>query len=261
MSDSSRPHLSSFTLDTLVLGALPADESALARAHIAACRECGAEMEARTAAGEHFRQHLLSRRLLASRDLARRRFWPRFAPVIPAAAAAALVLLAILPRDQPAPATGVTTAEPADLAVKGATITFRMYASRGGEVIAVRDGITLAASDRIRFAVSSATHRYVLIASVDGSGAATIYHPYGGARSESIQTGRSIELPGSIVLDHAPGPERVYALFSTQPIPAARVLASLREVGAGGAAAIRSTDSLDVGAGEQSSILIEKASR
>ena len=66
------------------------------------------------------------------------------------------------------------------------------------------------------------------------------------------------ELPGSIVLDGTLGPERVYALWSREPIAAVPVVAALRAIGARGEPAIRNQRILDVRADTQASILIEK---
>jgi hypothetical protein len=100
--------------------------------------------------------------------------------------------------------------------------------------------------------------RYLLIASLDGRGQATIYHPYGGAESSAVTDPIRLEVPGSIVLDDAPGPERIYALFSRTPIPARDVTASLAAVFARGAPAIRSELRLDLAAEEQASVFFEK---
>ena len=105
-----------------------------------------------------------------------------------------------------------------DLGIKG-DATWQVFANRDNKTFAVHDGAELAAGDRIRFIVTPNRARYIIVASVDGSGAATIYYPYNGIQSAPAEGPRS-ELPGSIVLDAAPGPERLYALFSDEPIAA-----------------------------------------
>ena len=96
------------------------------------------------------------------------------------------------------------------------------------------------------------------MASVDGSGAVMIYYPYGGDQSMVIE-GDRVELSGSIELDAAPGPERIYALLSDRPIEAAIVRAHLLGVAAGGAEAIRGTRALPVPVRAQLSLVFEKA--
>jgi hypothetical protein len=133
-----------------------------------------------------------------------------------------------------------------------------VFANRNGETFPVHDGTTLAAGDRIRFVVAPDGARYLLVASVDGAGTASIYYPYGGTQSGPTEGERS-ELPGSIVLDAARGPERLYAIFSDEPIAADLVTERLRVIGAAGIDAIRRTRSLDVPARAQASLVFEKA--
>lgn len=264
MSDPPRrPHPSSLDLDALALDALAGDDRARVRSHVDACPACAAELAARGAEGEAFGRSVLPRTLPALRARieapARWRRW-RWSLIPAAVAVAAAVLFALRPLEPPRPPDGRVEQAGPVLAVKGG-ISFRVFASRGGEVFPVRDGVALAPADRIRFAVSSGAHRHLLIASVDGSGAATVYYPYGGDRSGPIEPGRAVELPSSIVLDDAPGPERVFALFSSEPIEAAAVVARLRAIGAGGEAAIRAAWRLDIEGGEQASVLFEKTTR
>jgi hypothetical protein len=54
----------------------------------------------------------------------------------------------------------------------------------------------------------------------------SVYFPPEGGQSAPVGAGRS-ELPGSIELDDAPGPERLFAYFSEQPLPAAEVARAL----------------------------------
>ncbi|MFN7131457.1 MAG: hypothetical protein ACK4N5_05200 [Myxococcales bacterium] len=76
----------------------------------------------------------------------------------------------------------------------------------------------LRGGDRVRFVVEPGSTPYLVLASVDTRGVATIYFPAHGNRSERVGPG-PVELPGPVRLDEAPGIERVYALFSQEPIP------------------------------------------
>ena len=89
--------------------------------------------------------------------------------------------------------------------------------------------------------------------SIDGAGTATVYYPYGGERSGPTSQEPS-ELPGSIVLDAAPGPERVFALVSAEPLEAAVVKRKLLDM----RSHIRETTRLAVPGVEQASIVFEK---
>jgi hypothetical protein len=141
------------------------------------------------------------------------------------------------------------------VAIKGGP-SLRVFARHNGRVAVVRPRSALHAGDEIRFAVEPAGLRYLLVASVDGAGKATIYFPYGGAVSQPV--GGATELPGSIVLDDAPGPERVFALLSEQPLVAADVTGALVDLGRRGPDAIRAASRLPVAA-TQLSLLFEKA--
>jgi hypothetical protein len=144
-----------------------------------------------------------------------------------------------------------------ELAIKG-DASWQVFANRDGQTFSVRDGAELAVGDRIRFAMLPGGAHYVLVASVDSTGAATIYYPYGGEMSAPIG-GERVEPAGSIALDAAPGPERIYAILSDQPVAAADVVAQLREIAAGGPEAIRATRTLRLAARAQLSLVFEKA--
>ena len=64
-------------------------------------------------------------------------------------------------------------------------------------------------------------------------------------------------LPDSIVLDDAPGPERIFALFSDRKVEDAEVTAALAALGAAGADAIRATARLALPY-DQASVVFEK---
>jgi hypothetical protein len=85
----------------------------------------------------------------------------------------------------------------------------------------VFDGDTVAEpGDEVQFTVRAAAGlEYVLVGSVDGTGRFSSFYP------DSLQ-GRSVELPPSgdplappVVLDNAPGPERIVVVLSHAPLP------------------------------------------
>jgi len=235
-------HVSTLTIDSLALGALDTDTEARAAAHLASCADCRAEQAAAAALRAHFSTHVLPRTSPVSR-----RSW-RWAWVVAPALVAAAVLLVVI-RDR--------GTAPDELGIKGGA-TWQVFANRNGDTFPVRDGTTLVPRDRIRFVVTPGGARYLLVASVDGAGTASIYYPYGGTQSGPAQ-GEHSELPGSIVLDAAKGPERLYAIFSDDPIAAELVTDQLRVIGAQGGDAIRRTRSLDLPSRAQSSLVFEKA--
>jgi len=234
-------HASALTLDALALGALDRETATQIEAHLASCAACRDDQQAAAALRAQFTRSVLPR------GLAVRRPWRWAWLALPAFAAALAVVFALWPRAQPIP----------EIAIKG-DASWQVFANRDGQTFAVRDGAELAAGDRIRFALLPGGAHYVLVASVDSTGAATIYYPYGGEMSAAIG-GERVEPAGSIALDAAPGPERIFAILSDQPIAAADVVTQLREVATGGAEAIRATHALRLPARAQLSLVFEKA--
>jgi hypothetical protein len=127
-----------------------------------------------------------------------------------------------------------------------------------GPVVRVADGARLAAGDALRFVLDPTGLPYVLIASVDGAGQVSIYFPFHGEASARVDGRTSVSVPGSIVLDEAPGPERLYVIYSERPIEARAVRHVLARTAAGGAPAIRSTVHLPIEGSVQATLLFEK---
>jgi hypothetical protein len=238
-----RTHATTPDLDRLVMDRLPAAERAALLDHLAACRRCAGLHEERTAAAETFAREVLPRTLPRTlRRLDGARWWGRARWLAPAAACAAALAL-VVPRPPVRP----------ELGVKGAGV-LRVYALHGGQVSLVGDGGRLAAGDRIRFVLQSELP-YALVVSVDGEGNRSVYFPHGGGASERIPAQVPVEVPGSIELDGARGPERIWALFSRRPLAVADVAAAMRALAPG---SLRAAASLAVPGALQTSLLIEK---
>lgn len=215
-------HLDSLTLDRLLLGSLPEAEARAARAHLVECADCAAQLAELEADQKRFEAHVFARTLPGLEQRAARpsplAWLSRVRSLaVPAAATLALGLALFVGVGRPAP-------EP-DLRIKGGP-TFKVFALHGERVFQVQPGTRLAAGDRIRFVVESESPRWLLVASRDGAGKVSVYFPPEGGRSARVEAGRS-ELPGSIELDAAPGPERLFAWFSDAPLEASAVAAAL----------------------------------
>jgi hypothetical protein len=253
MSDPSG-HLSPYQLDALDLGTLDAAPAERARLHVGACPRCQGTSAAMRAHRERFTTTLLPRGVerlrtqLGHRPATRLRVWS-LALLLPTTAMA--VVLHARARD-----ARLATDPPGVLAKGEASLL--VVARRKGRVFPASSAVPLGAGDQLRFVVQTQALPYVLIASVDGAGQASIYYPFKGTASAAITPGRQLELHGSVILDAAPGPERVFALFSWEPLPAAMAEAALRSIAAGGPDAIRRRDRLEVAAAAQRSVLLEK---
>src|SRR5947208_2144231 len=108
----------------------------------------------------------------------------------------------------------------------------RLLLGKGSE----EDAAHVAGCDRCRLALGEA--RFVLIGSVDGRGRANLYYS---STTVAADAGPVQILADSIVLDDAPGPERIFAVFSDRRLQDREVEAVLEELGAGGAEAVRRT--------------------
>jgi hypothetical protein len=249
-------HLASFHLELARVGETSPADRAFIDEHLRICAQC-AEMAATFEANRHefgapggagarVRAHLqeqLQRR--PRRWLA----WLGAGVLVPLAAG--IVILATFHRPSPR--------EP-DIGLKGGA-GLLVAARRGERVFPVRPGEPLRPGDQIRFVLEHVRYPFVLIASVDGAGRANVYVPYEGPASLEVRAGDRVEIPGSIIIDDTPGPERLFAFLSARPLDATGVRAALTTIGARGASAIRAVNRLDVGADEQVSMLMEKVVR
>lgn len=246
-------HPSALRLHQHQLAALAAAEAQAVEEHLAGCERCRQELDALAGHQAQFQREVLPR---TAEGIGRRTApvtsrWHRW--LLPVAGGLAVATALVLVARPIGPPSG----EPIIQTKGGAPLT--IIAQHDGQQLTVDDGVTrLRAGDRLRFVVRPGDDRFVLIAAVDGSGHATIYHPFNGEQSAPIEDAPRVEIPGSIALDASPGPERVFILLSRQPLPAAAVRAALDRVGAQGQAAVRATTRLPIDADGQSSVLFEK---
>lgn len=244
------PHVSNLTLEALSMDALSPQERDATQAHLDACLTCRARAEELASYRRHFTAQVLPR---ADRLPSRAAPW-RFPwrPWVPALTACSAVLLAValiwvpMPPDEP------------EFSPKGGTL-FQLFAHRGERTWKVEEGEALSPGDQVRFVVEGQGLPYVLVVSVDGAGQVNTYFPFGGTQSGLLPSnGLPVEIPGSVVLDNAPGPERLFALFSRQPLTFESVAPALKELSAGGPDVIRDHTRLAVPAGTQVTFLFEK---
>jgi hypothetical protein len=228
----------------------PADAEQIGQ-HLAACESCRADLGTLAADHRRFDREVFPQTRAA---VVRRRWrWGSWRVVLPslgvvAAAAAAWALVIGLGPERDV------------LRTKGDQ-TLAIFTARKQGVAQVSDGMTLRPGDRIRFVLWPAGMRHAVIASIDGAGKATVYHPFGGKESAPLPESMRVEVPGAIVLDDRPGPERVFAVLTPRPFPTATVVEALQKLAARGTAAVRETTSLPLSIAPvtQQSILFEKS--
>lgn len=226
---NARGHLSSETIDLLLLSALSADEADHARQHLEACGACKQRWQELNDDKQRFEQFVFARTLPAveARVAAERQgFFERFKlkfliPLVGVAAALGVVAVS---------GPGTQTEDDLYVGVKGAQPSLEVYAQRGeGGSFAVGSGAELQPNDKIRFVVNPAGSRYVMIASHDGAGVFSVYAPFGSDVSQPVADAKTrLELPGAVELDETLGTERVVAVFSDEPLTASQVEAALK---------------------------------
>ncbi len=257
------PHLTSLDFDLLSLGHLGEAEQGTLRAHLDACPACREQQKARSALAEEFARTVLPRSLpelrerLSAPTRRRLRWWGL---ALPAAVGGTLVALFLVQRIHQGGTIDDSALRPAqetgDLGMKGGG-GLQTYVRHDGKVRRVAAGTTVVAGDALRFVVETGTHKYLLIASVDGAGHASAYYPFGQWQSLPVAPGR-FEVPGSVLLDDAAGPERIFALLSTRPLSGDEVRPLLEDLARRGPQAIRDTAKLALPQVDTSSILLEK---
>jgi hypothetical protein len=250
-------HISSFDLDLLEMGGLDESKKRTVDEHLRACATCRQDHESLKKLRAHFSEEVLPRTVDRVRERSK---GPASSPFLrpavfaPLLASAAALLLWI--------ATG--------LPGKGGDDAVRAKGEAGLAIMARHEGRVaplerahpnVAPGDEIRFVVTPTdlSHPYLFIVSVDGRGRANVYFPFDGAESVRIDHVGRWEIAGAIVLDDAPGPERIFALFSREPLSKAAATGALAELGRKGWDAIRATERLDLADVEQSSFVIEKS--
>src|SRR5262249_5724233 len=98
-------------------------------------------------------------------------------------------------------------------------------------VFALEPGDRVLPGDRLRFIPrlpAGSRARYALVGSVDGAGRFSQFYPAEPAESSVPLPPTGQPLPGSILLDRAEGPERIFAIYSEKPLSIQRVRRSVQ---------------------------------
>ncbi|MEN9579741.1 MAG: hypothetical protein RJA70_2750 [Pseudomonadota bacterium] len=282
MNDSinGTTHFSTFDLELSLLEGESSLKHRKIAAHLQGCAQCRDAMAELKRLHSEFETSVLPRALLNARSeqpttnsglsLLPRTFGSRptpwhlhpavWAPAL-ASAAAIVLALGLGSRD-----TGPTQPA-ADLQAKG-DAQLSTYIHEGGTTRQLPStGVGARAGDEVRFVLTttSSRTRYLLLISVESTGKTNVYWPPSGERNSAIRAPGRFEVPGSIVLDDAPGPERVFALLSSLPLETAVVETALAALARNGTDAIRATEVLDLtptggSLTEQHSVLLKHGS-
>ena len=255
-------HLTSLDFDRLRLDALSPDEAAALRGHLDSCETCRQQEQSQLALAHRFLREVLPRTLPAIRERLqpsphrwRRRWTIALAPL-----ACGLVLLIFWGRGTSPISVMPPADDIADIAIKGGG-GLLAYVRHGTKIARLENGAVLEKGDALRFAIDAGTNKHILLAGVDGSGKATAYFPYGQWQGAALPAGARFEVPGSIVLDDSPGPERIFTFLSGQPLDGAAIRTRLESLARLGPQAIRATSDVDVAGSECSSVVFEKKAK
>jgi hypothetical protein len=242
-------HVSEWTLRRLRAGELPASEATLARAHVAACSECGAVLQGLESAQARFEvevpfEHFVAgveRAAARQREEQRPRGLERHARPLTALAATVLVLVGVARlmavEDSPE-AFGNRT--------KGGAVAELRIGGEGPQRAARTDAPEpLARGARVRLGYEAGTHRYVVAVSVDAAGEVTPLYPESG-EALPVEPGPGMHwLPGSLEFTGS-GAERVVLVLTDTPLEVEDVLRSAREAFTAGQRGVATLPELDV---------------
>lgn len=226
---NARGHLSSETIDLLLMSALSGQRETEAKAHLDGCPLCQKRWTELNEDKARFEQFVFPRtlakleeRLQAPSLMDRLRAgWKMLVPAAAGVVAASLAMAVwVGGKDR------TQTEDDVYIGIKGsASLEVVAHRPETGQ-FPVKPGTVLKPKDKIRFVVNTGGAKYLLIASRDGAGAFTVYHPFGAAQSGQVTPGR-VEIPNSVELDEVTGNERLVAVFSDAPVPAEKVKAAL----------------------------------
>jgi hypothetical protein len=242
-------HLTPIDLDRLTLEGLAPDERQRLESHLRACESCATSRDVHQRARERFATEIFpkTREAVLRRTSGRRSVLRWLLVMTPVVATAAFLLTQSPNAETP----------PGIYGIKG-TVAVQAYARRQDAVFRVTDGTSLMPGDGLRLVVEAAPAPFLIVGSIDGAGNPNIYHPFDGERSVSVIQNSRFELPGSIILDAAPGPERLFVVFSNVPLESSTVREALRALANRGLQAIRETHELELPDVMQGSLLFEK---
>lgn len=228
MSPSERPgheHLRLVDLRRLLYEEAPAEEAAAMQSSLQGCADCRARYDrlAEAQAGflDSVRPELESAAILARLEAPAAappsklaaRWYERLGGGLVPALMAAVLLLAVAPV-----ALDLGAPEPPTTRQKGGGVGLVMFVKDGAGIHRGADGERLRQGDQVQFRYSAGGHRHLFVLSVDARGVLSPLYPEDPTESISVEAEGTHVLEGSVILDDAVGPERIFAIFSDGPV-------------------------------------------
>ena len=182
-------------------------------------------------------------------------------PVPAALAAAATLLLVLLPRtvELPFTETGPDTSASSDR-VKGLQPALTLFRRTSGGSERLADGTLAHAGDLIRVGYRAAGRAYGIILSIDGRGTVTVHLAGPDARAASLRSGDTMLLDDAYELDAAPRWECFYFVTSDVAFDVAPIVEAARRAAAGATGAVPPRLPLSPGL-EQAAITLVKGTQ
>jgi hypothetical protein len=216
--------------------------------HVAGCEDCRAHLLTMERQGDDFMRYVYPATVetLAPKS-ARRWTWAAIVAPVAALAAAAIVV-------------GVNRGPASDyVGTKGVTINLGVYAGSEAGARALSDKDSVPAGAALRFRVQPARPCHLGIVSVDEHGEVSQLYPQSGDVAPAVE--KMETLPGGAILDGQPGPERIFAVCSADPLQMQKVESAVKiaaGTGADSVRALRSIPGLPSGTA-QTTLLLEKS--
>jgi hypothetical protein len=202
------------------------------RGHVDGCAACQARLAEMRRQGEDFARTVFPATVEAVEDAAEgrggRRWLEWLGWLAPAFAAAGAVFLLVRPAGPPDDYAGLKG---------GGGVGLAVYVRRGSGVELARDGEKVPAAAALRFQVRPSGACRLWIVSLDATGQVSRLVPADGDGGLALD--RTTELPGGVVLDGQPGPERILAFCAPEPVAWARVEGAVRRAASPGPDAVR----------------------
>ena len=214
--------------------------------HLASCDHCRDVLFKMQEQGDEFMRivYPATVQTLMPRPASRWSWAGIFAPVAALAAAAVVV---------------VVGRGPAGEQSKGFSVKLNVYASLEAGARGLSDKDQVPSNAALRFRIQPTRPCNLGIVSVDERGEFSRLFPASGNEGQKLAAGE--DLPGGAILDGKPGPERIFAVCSADPLAMPQVEAAVKVATGTGADAVRAINTIPgLPAGTvQATLLLEKS--
>jgi hypothetical protein len=216
--------------------------------HLATCDRCRDQVANMQRQGDDFMRFVYPATVEGLNPKRARRWnWAGiFAPVAALAAAAVVIVVRSGPPNE-------------YVGTKGVSFKLNVYAGLEAGARALSDNDQVPANAALRFRIQSGRPCNLGIVSVDEHGEVSRLFPTNGDQGRKLA--KAEVLPGGAILDGKPGPERIFAVCSIDPLAMPQVEAAVKIAAGTGAESVRTVNTIPgLPAGTaQATVLLEKS--